>query len=82
MCSNDDYFFMVILFTDVNESGSVIDWLKNYYGSRLISVCDMKKIISKLAKASALLEQMKASGHDIGDDYMIDLGFFLDNYFF
>ena len=67
---------MFILFTDANKSGSLIDWIKNYYGSRLISVRDMRKVISKLTKASTLVEQMNASGHDIDDDYMIDLGFF------
>ena len=70
---------MFILFTDANESGSLIDWIKNYYGSRLISVLDMRKLISKLIKASALVEQMNASRHDIDDDYMIGLGFFSDD---
>ena len=79
ICSINDYVFLFILFTDATEDGSLIDWIKNYYGSRLISVRDMRKLISKLTKASELVEQMYASWHDIDDDYMIDLGFFPDD---
>ena len=67
------FILFQFFFTDDEDFETMFDWLIKTYGCKVLSVRDIKKLSAKLDHALMLVNQMRASGHDIDDDYMVNL---------
>lgn len=56
----------------------IVDWLRFNVGD--VEECQkfLCNLMSKINKANDLVSQLRAMGHHIDDDYMVDLNFFDD----
>lgn len=67
-------------FSDDFDPEPIIDWLRFNVGD--VEQCQkvLSNLMSKINKANDLVNQLRAMGHDIDDDYMVDLNFFDDEW--
>lgn len=68
----------ILIFSDDFDPEPIIDWLRFNVGD--VEECQkvLSNLMSKINKANELVNQLRAMGHDIDDDYMVDLNFFDD----
>ena len=66
------------IFSDDFDLEPIIDWLRFNVGD--VEECQkvLNKLMSKINKANDLVNELRAMGHDIDDDYIVDLNFFDD----
>ena len=65
------------LIDELDES-ILLDWLKLNVGDPKESLKVLNGVQSKLNKTEAMIQEMRAMGHDLTDDYLVDLNFFSD----
>ena len=65
------------LIGELDES-ILLDWLKLNVGDPKESLKVLSAVQSKLNKTEAMIQEMLAMGHDLTDDYLVDLKFFSD----
>ena len=66
------------IFSDDFDLEPIIDWLRFNVGD--VEECQkvLTNLMSKINKANDLVNELRAMGHDIDDDYIVDLNFFDD----
>ena len=65
--------------TDELDVNILLDWLKVNVGD--LDECQkvLKGVASKLSKANGLINELRAMGHEITDEYVVDLNFFRED---
>lgn len=64
------------IFSDDFDLEPIIDWLRFNVGDDEACQKLLNSLKTKIDKANDLINQLRAMGHDIDDDYVVDLNFF------
>ena len=61
---------------DELDESILLDWLKENVGDLEESRKVLNGVNSKLLKTGSLITELRVMGHEITDDYVVDLSFF------
>ena len=65
-------------FIDDLDESIFLDWLKLNVGDPQESQQVLDGVKSKIVKAESMIKELRAMGHELTDDYVVDLNFFGD----
>lgn len=68
------FFFLL----DELPESIFLDWLKLNVGDPQESLQVLNAVQSKVLKAETMINELRGMGHELTDDYFVDLNFFSD----